>query len=153
MQISHPTCSTSPCCKSAQPGMEKGSWLESHILWGPGTWEKECRFVFLWRPPKEVLFLCLSTCFGQNSCPCNWSLPTCKMGQALNSLFKYPDILRIKTHREEMRLYPYRGNLLLIWLNHVCFPAVITKVCHENEHLPAFSEALSNQEVFLVTFG
>lgn len=85
--------------------------------------------------------------------PATEVFPHAKWGQVFNSLFKYSEILRIKTHGEEMRLHHYRGNLLLICLNRVCFPAVITKVCHENEHLPAFSEAFSNQEVFLATFG
>lgn len=158
MQTSHPTSPTSPSCRSAQTGMERDSWLESHILWGPGSGDQEHGkkipdLGFYGDVPEKCSFSAFPLALDKPLVPVTEVFPHAKWGQVLNSLLKYPEILRIKSHGEEMKLYPYRGNLLLIWLNCLCFPAVITKVCHENEHLPAFSEALSNQEVFLVTFG
>lgn len=153
---SHPTFWTSPCCRSAHPGMENGSWLEPDTVWGPGSGDHDhgknsAGLGFCGDHPK-CSFSAFPVTLDKPLVPATEIFPHAKWGQVLNSLFKHPEILRIKTRGEEMRLYHYRGNLLLICLNRVCFPAVATKVCHENEHLPAFSEALSNQEVFLVTF-
>lgn len=75
------------------------------------------------------------------------------MGISIYWLLKCSEILRIKTYSKELRICHYGRKLLLICLKRVCFPAIITKVCHENEHLPVFSEAPSSQEVILVTFG
>lgn len=72
--------------------------------------------------------------------------PHAKWEQALNCLLKCPENFRMKTACEEMRIY-YGWHQLLICLNSVCFPGIITKVFHENEHLPSFSEAASSQEV------
>lgn len=99
------------------------------------------------------LFSAFPFALDKSVVPATEVFPHAKWEQVFSSLFKYSEILRIKTHDEEMRIYHYRGNLLLICLNCVCFPAIITKVCHENEHLPVFSEAPSSQEIFLVTFG
>jgi len=84
--------------------------------------------------------------------PATEVFPHAKWEQIFSSFFKYSEILRIKTHCEELRICHYRGNLLLICLNCVSFPAIIAKVCHENEHLSVFSEAPSSQDLFLVAF-
>lgn len=80
-------------------------------------------------------------------------LPYVKWEQVFGCLLKCLESLRIKIDGEEMRIYHYGEKQLLICLNCVCFPAISTKVCHENEHLPVFSEAASSQEVYLMTFG
>lgn len=153
MLTSHPTSWTSLAAKVPSLKWRRApDW--NHTLGGDQEHgKKSADLGFYGDHPEKCSFSAFPHPLDKPLVPATEVVPHEKWGQVFNSLFKYPESLRIKTHGEEMRLYHYRGNLLLIWLSRVCFPAVTTKVCHENEHLPAFSEAVSNPEVFLVTFG